>query len=777
MNTSMTIALVGNPNCGKTTLFNALTGARQTVGNWPGVTVERKSGHYRHGGQTVEVVDLPGVYALDAIPGATSLDQKVAHDYALSGAPDLIVNIVDAANLERNLYLTTQLLELGRPMIVALNMVDAAAAKGITVNAEEMARRLGCPVVPMSAAAGKGVNELKQRIAEGPVTATPVRVRYQEAVEEAVRELAARITPPPDSVLTPYWIALKLLEGDEAALRAVDAEAIEIAAAHRRRAEALHGEELDVLAADARYTFIGELARDVITRSGLPVGGIDRALDRVVLNRILGVPVFLLVIYLMFLFTINLGGAFIDFFDLLFGAVLVDGLGALLTALGTPQWLTVLLADGVGSGVQTVATFIPVIGFLFLFLSFLEDSGYMARAAFVMDRLMRALGLPGKSFVPLIVGFGCNVPAVMATRTLEHPRDRLLTMAMTPFMSCGARLPVYALFAAAFFPVGGQNMVFTLYLVGIAVAILTALALRRTLLPGEGAPFVMELPPYHLPTLRGLLLHTWERLKGFVVKAGRVIVPMVLILNILNSIGTDGSFGHQESDDSMLSAVGRTIAPAFAPIGLDEDNWPAAVGVFTGVLAKEAVVGTLDALYSQIGNGAEAEQAGDDAAFDPLGAVAEAFATIPANLAGLAEAALDPLGLDIGDVSNVAAAAETQEVSQGTFGAMAQLFDGQVGAFAYMLLILLYFPCVAVLGAVYREAGGRWAAFIAAWSTGLGYGAATLFYQVATFARHPLQSALWVAVIVVGVVVGLLVMRRYGDRDATLKLASAAEQA
>ncbi len=400
----------------------------------------------------------------------------------------------------------------------------------------------------------------------------------------------------------------------------------------------------------------------------------------------------------------------------------------------------------------------------------------MARAAFVIDRLMRALGLPGKSFVPLIVGFGCNVPAVMATRTLENPRDRLMTMAMTPFMSCGARLPVYALFAAAFFPVGGQNMVFLLYLIGVVVAVLTAIALRGTLLPGAGSHFIMELPTYHLPTLKGLLLHTWERLKGFILKAGRIIVPMVLALNLLNSLGTDGTFGHQKDDQSVLAAVGKAIVPAFAPIGLTADNWPAAVGVFTGILAKEAVVGTLDSLYSQhtaairapapdqaapADNEPAAEEAAD---FNLLVAVSGAFATIPENLAGLADAALDPLGLNIGDVSDVQAAAATQAVDAGTFGAMAKLFDGTAGAFAYLLLVLLYFPCIAVLGAVYREASLRWAGFIALWATGMGYGIATLYFQIATFALHPAQSLAWTLGITMTFGVALLGMKRWGER-------------
>lgn len=784
----LTIALVGNPNCGKTTLFNALTGARQTVGNWPGVTVERKSGHYRFQDREVEVVDLPGVYAMDAIPGATTLDQQVTHDFVLSAEADLIVNILDASNLERNLYLTTQLLELGRPLVIALNMVDAANKNGKPIQAQELSRLLDCPVIPMSASTGQGVDDLKALLAEMRQGHPTVRVSYPAVIERAISQLAQGLGPLAPEAPQPAWIALKLLEGDTAAPRLASPHSLDQAAALRRQIESELGEEMDILAADARYRFIGEVASQVVqTREGVSPS-LTRALDRVILNRTLGLPIFLGVMYLMFLFTINLGGAFIDFFDQLFGAILVDGLGEVMTGLGAPDWLRVLIADGAGGGIQTVATFIPVIGFLFLFLSFLEDSGYMARAAFVIDRLMRALGLPGKSFVPLIVGFGCNVPAVMATRTLENPRDRLMTMAMTPFMSCGARLPVYALFAAAFFPVDGQNMVFLLYLIGVVVAVLTAIALRRTLLPGAGSHFIMELPTYHLPTLKGLLLHTWERLKGFILKAGRIIVPMVLALNLLNSLGTNGTFGHQQDDQSVLAAVGKAIVPAFAPIGLTADNWPAAVGVFTGILAKEAVVGTLNTLYSQYegpsmtpsaepaDTAATEPSAAGPAGFDLLVAVQGAFATIPVNLASLADSALDPLGLNIGDISDVQAAATSQAVDAGTFGAMAKLFDGTAGAFAYLLLVLLYFPCVAVLGAVYREASLRWAAFIALWATGMGYGIATLYFQIATIALHPTQSLAWTLGIALAFGIALLSMNRWGERldPAPIPLAEAA---
>ena len=470
------------------------------------------------------------------------------------------------------------------------------------------------------------------------------------------------------------------------------------------------------------------------------------------LHRWLGVPVFLLVMYLMFMFTINLGGAFVDFFDGLGNAIFVDGFKSLIED-WMPQFLTVLLADGIGGGLTIVATFVPIIAALYLFLSALEDSGYMARAAFVMDRFMRSIGLPGKAFVPLIVGFGCNVPAVMATRTLESERERKLTILMNPFMSCGARLPVYALFVAAFFPSNGQNIVFLLYLIGIAAAVLTGLVMKRTLLHGESDGFMMELPAYHRPTLKGVLLRTWDRVRLFIKEAGQVIIVMVAVINVLNSVGMDGSFGNEDTEHSVLSVISQELTPAFAPMGLQEENWPATVGIFTGVLAKEVVVGTLDTLYSRLANEDAGIQEGTQT-FDFWAAISAAAATVPANLADLRDAITDPIGLDVGDISDTDAAAESQAVDVSTFGAMAARFDGQAGAFAYMLFILLYSPCVATMGAIAREAGKAWAAFVVAWTTTLAYVVASTYYQVATFVQHPGQSALLVAVMlgVVGAV-------------------------
>ena len=384
-------------------------------------------------------------------------------------------------------------------------------------------------------------------------------------------------------------------------------------------------------------------------------------IDRIVLNRWLGLPIFLLIMYIMFLFTQNLGAAFIDFFDILVGGVMVDGLSELLTSIGSPEWLTVFLANGIGGGLQTVSTFIPVVFFLFLFLALLEDSGYMARAAFVMDRLMRALGLPGKAFVPLLVGFGCGVPAVMATRTMDRASDRIITVLMAPFMSCGARLPVYVLFATAFWPENGQNLVFLLYVIGILAAILTGFLLKHAALPGAASAFVMEIPPYHIPTFKGVMLRTWDRVKTFLFRAGKVIVVIVAALAFLNSLGTDGTFGNEDSDKSVLSEIGRGIVPVFAPMGVQEQNWPAAVGVFTGIFAKEAVVGTLNSLYDTItlaNAKAEEEKAGEGAApaeeeaaeeegWSFSATLHEALETTWDNLTSLGDALTDPLGIAV----------------------------------------------------------------------------------------------------------------------------------
>ena len=486
---------------------------------------------------------------------------------------------------------------------------------------------------------------------------------------------------------------------------------------------------------------------------------LSERIDAVLINRWLGIPFFLFMIYLMFTIAVNLGAVFIDFFDILFAAVLVDGVSWLLREISSPEVLVTLLAQGVGGGVTLVATFIPVIGFLYLCLSVLEDSGYMSRAAFVIDRAMSGIGLPGNAFVPLIVGFGCNVPAVMAARSLGRDSDRLMTIAMAPFMSCGARLTVYALFAAAFFQQNGQNIVFALYLLGIALAVFTGWIFRKQLFTDEVTPSFQEMPAYHVPIARNILLTTWFRLRSFIFRAGKTIVVVVIALSFLNSISTDFSFGNEDSEDSVLSVIGRSITPAFAPLGIEKDNWPATVGLFTGMFAKEAIVGTLDALYSE-----SSADEDDGSPPDLIAAAGDAFSSIGSELFALSSSLTDPLGISIGDVSDLDAVADEQEIETTTLSNMAALFSGPFAAFCYLVFILLYAPCVAVLGAINKEAGWHWTLLVFGWSTGLAYITATVIYQIGTFFVNPLFSSLWIIGMLTILIVFILNLKRLSSK-------------
>jgi ferrous iron transport protein B len=687
----------------------------------------------------VTVVDLPGIYSLDVAAGGTGLDEQVARDYLLSGEANLVVNILDASNLERNLYLTTQLLEMGVPLVIALNMMDQAEGRGIRIDLAGLQRRLGCPVVPLCAHRGRGVATLKEVIWQTLTQAqgSGVRPVYPPLIEQAFTELSH------EEGLGSPWAVLYWLQSAD---RANDSPALP-SRFQQYRQEMLQtlGEEIDLLIADVRYTWIREVVTATVTLPGQVSQTISERIDRWVLHRWLGIPIFLVIMYVMFFIAINVGGVFIDFFDIGVGTIAVKGTAHVLQQLHAPGWLIGLLADGVGGGIQTTATFIPQIGLLFVLLSVLEDSGYLARAAFVMDRLMRFVGLPGKSFVPMLVGFGCNIPAIMATRTLENQRDRLMTIVMNPFMSCGARLSVYALFGAAFFPRNAQNVVFLLYLIGIGAAVFTGLVMKATLLRGTAAPFILELPPYHLPTLKGMVIHAWVRLQAFIVKAGRMIIVMVVILGLLNSVGTDGSFGKQDSTDSLLSTIGRQITPVFQPMGVQPENWPATVGIFTGVFAKEVMVGTMNSLYGQLAQAEAAEVGEPPAEFDLWGGLQEAVTSIPRNMAALGQQLLDPIGLGVvADSGDQEAVAAELGVHTTIFGQMASRFGSTTAAIAFLLFVLLYFPCVSATAAVYRETNLGWTVFIACWTTGLAYWVATFYYQFMTFNEHPARSLLWV---------------------------------
>ncbi|MBM7036543.1 Fe(2+) transporter permease subunit FeoB [Vibrio ulleungensis] len=748
------ILSVGNPNSGKTTLFNALTGSKQRVGNWAGVTVEKKTGHFSTSDTQFDVTDLPGIYSLDSGNDVNSLDEAIAAKAVLTLETDLIVNIVDATSLERSLYMTLQLRELGRPMVVVLNKIDVLEAQGHVLDIKNLAEQLGVPVFALSAHKSDQVIEFKQQLAQHVVSAKhtevqPLHLEYPVAFENAITRLSPLFE---GRQATSRSLAIRALEADQMVLSGVD-DSVK-AVVEKEQVEL--NLDIDLLVANVKFTHINQVCKKVAREQGHLSRSMSERIDSVILNKYVGVPFFFAVMYLMFMFSINIGSAFIDFFDIGVGAILVDGTHHVLDGV-LPQWLVSLLADGVGAGVQTVATFVPVIAALYLFLSMLESSGYMSRAAFVLDKVMQKIGLPGKAFVPLVLGFGCNVPSIMATRTLDQERERKLAASMAPFMSCGARLPVYALFAAAFFPESGQNLVFALYLLGIVAAVFTGLVLKHTIYPGSSDSLIMEMPDYELPTVKNIVIKTWQKLKRFVLGAGKTIVVVVTILSFLNSIGTDGSFGNQDSENSVLSKVAQTVTPVFEPMGIQQENWAATVGIITGIFAKEAVVGTLNSLYSP-------EAGEEEAEFDLGASLQEAVMSIPENLTGISFS--DPLGVSVGDVGDLDTAAEEQGVDASTFGNLKALFATNAAAISYLIFILLYTPCVAAMGAYSREFGPAYARFIAVWTFALAYFGAVLYNQVALLPQQPMVSMAWIVAIgiICAVVYGLL-KRQAGKQE------------
>jgi ferrous iron transport protein B len=747
---NLSIATIGNPNSGKTTLFNVLTGANQHVGNWSGVTVEKKTGHFTLNDKSeVQVIDLPGIYNLDA--DGNSLDERVAFDYIMENSPDLLINVIDASCLERSLYLTLQLKELGLPIVVVINKMDVAQKKKLVINEKALAKGLGCPVISLSAHDKKSVEKLTSQLVtlNQQKLSDPIVLNYGDILEPLVVKGASLL----DGVthhLQNRALAVKLLENDQTVWQLLDKEQQSAFLQEKQKIDL----DVDLQIADTRYSFIYDLVQHAVRLQGVLGRSISEKIDAFVMNRFTGIPFFLFVMYLMFMFSINIGSAFIDFFDIVGGAIFVDGSAQLLSSVSAPQWLINLLSYGVGNGIQTVLTFIPVITCLYLFLALLESSGYLARAAFVIDKAMQWIGLPGKSFVPMIVGFGCTVPAVMAARTLDKERERLLTVVMAPFMSCGARLPVYALFASAFFPESGQYIVFLLYLIGIFVAIITGFILSRTLLPGKSESLFLELPDYEFPTLRNTLITMWQKLKGFIFGAGQTIIIVVTLLNVINSIGVDGSFGHQDSEHSLLSKGAQVITPVLSPLGVTQENWPATVGIVTGLFAKEAVVGTLNNLYST-------QQMEEKVELTLLEKFNMALRTIPENLLGINVG--DPLGLDVGEVSDQVVAADEQGVDLTIYSNIQKAFVSKEAAFAYLLFILLYAPCAAALGAIVSEVGARWAKFIVLWTTTLAYIVSACYYQIATFSVNPACSSIYLVISALIILVVLYLLRRKGN--------------
>lgn len=709
MNKRVTVALAGNPNSGKTTLFNKITGMRQHVGNYPGVTVEKKEGTVTSRGYDVHVVDLPGTYSLTAY----SIDELVTRNFLIEEKPDVVLSVIDASNLERSLYLTTQLMELTGNVIIVLNMADAAAKAGFHIDQALLAKLFGLPIVSTVAVKGEGIEDLLEEIIrfieKGGVPARAV-VRYGEEIEQELDTLQA-ILVRDSSLAGEYplrWLTVKILEDDKAVIAGVAKSEYgdDIIAQARKSRDRLHtifGDTSDVLIAERRYGFISGACSEAAKRSYEVRHTVSDRIDAVLLSGILGLPIFLAVMWVLFRFTFTLSEPIVGWLE--------NGQEFLAHFAGKvlPQIYGIrsFVTEGVIGGVGSVLVFIPVVSLLFLALAVLEDSGYMARGAFLMDRFMHSMGLHGRSFVPMVLGFGCNVPAIMAARTIEGTRGRLTTILVVPFMSCAARLPVYGLFIGAFFPDSRAGTVlFSLYVLGIAAAVISSRLFRKYLFPGEGLPFVMELPPYRMPTGKGLLIHMWGRVVLYVKKAGTVILVGALVVWFLSNFPKDVQYsrdydglikeaaGNEEMvsrlqmgmesermEKSYAGTIGKAITPALKPLGFDD--WRIAVGLTGGIVAKEIIVGILGTLYNAGKTG------GDD----------EDAATLRQSL-------------------------QRQVRADGT-----RMYN-PLAAYSLMVFVLLYAPCLATIAVIKKETGTwRWPIFSVVYTTTIAWVASFIIYR------------------------------------------------
>ena len=665
------IALAGNPNCGKTTLFNALTGSNQFVGNWPGVTVEKKEGKLK-GHKDVTIMDLPGIYSLSPY----TLEEVVARNYLINERPDAIINIVDGTNLERNLYLSTQIMELGIPVIMAVNMMDIVEKNGDKIHIDKLAKKLGCEVVTISALKGTGIKEAADKavqIAQKKGAAVPVH-EFDKDVEAVIRTVESKLGSDIVNEQKRFF-AIKLLEKDDKITEQM--KSVPDVSAEIKQLEDKFDDDTESIITNERYVYISSIIGDCVTKNKKNAMTTSDKIDRIVTNRWLALPIFAVVMWVVYYVSVTTVGTFVTDWtnDVLFGEIIPPAIENLLNAIHCADWLQGLILDGIVAGVGAVLGFVPQMLVLFLFLAFLESCGYMARVAFIMDRIFRKFGLSGKSFIPMLIGSGCGVPGIMASRTIENDRDRKMTIMTTTFVPCGAKLPIIALIAGALFN-GASWVAPSAYFVGIAAIICSGIILKKTkLFAGDPAPFVMELPAYHWPTVSNVLRSMWERGWSFIKKAGTIILMSTIVLWFLMNFGwVDGSFGMLEAEqlnDSILASIGSVIAPLFAPLGWGD--WKMAVAAVSGLIAKENVVGTFGILFG-------------------FGEVAEDGAEIWGQLAG--------------SLSTVA-------------------------AYSFLVFNLLCAPCFAAMGAIKREMNNtKWFFTAIGYQTLLAYVVSLCIYQI-----------------------------------------------
>ena len=679
------IALAGNPNCGKTTMFNALTGANQYVGNWPGVTVEKKEGKLKGKkgkGEDIIVTDLPGIYSLSPY----TLEEVVSRDYVLKENPDVIIDLVDATNIERNLYLTTQLIETGVPVVIALNMADLLEKRGIKIDTKRLSMLLDCPIIETSALKGEGLDKLIDeavKTAKKSSADLPKEI-FTKEMEEAISEVK-KVLPSSITEDKKRWYAVKFLENDEKVKEAMklSASGQSLVDSKRQDLEKKHDDDMESIVTDERYKFIQKIVNTTVKKAKDKLTVSDK-IDRIVTNRILGIPIFVAVMWLVYYVSVTTVGTFVtDWTNDVFVVAIQDFFTNILTSLGAGDMVMGLVVDGIIGGLGAVLGFVPQMAILFLFLSILEDCGYMVRIAFVMDRVFRHFGLSGKSFIPLLISSGCGIPGIMASKTIEQDNDRRLTIMTATFIPCGAKLPVIALMGGV---IAGETAGYAessfiaplMYFIGIVAVLVAAIILKKTKpFSGKPAPFVMELPQYHIPQAKTVLLHVWERLKGFIIKAGTILFLACVVMWFLGGFGfTDGGFGMvEDSADSLMAAIGGVIAPIFAPLGFGE--WQPVAASISGFTAKEAIVSTMGVL---------------------------------ANVAG-----------DTEDAVNVAAG-------------VASWFPTGIAAFSFLMFNLLDSPCLAAIATMAKEMNDRkWFWFAILFQNIFAYIVCLCFYQIGSF--------------------------------------------
>lgn len=679
------IALAGNPNCGKTTMFNALTGANQYVGNWPGVTVEKKEGKLKGKkgkGEDIIVTDLPGIYSLSPY----TLEEVVSRDYVLKENPDVIIDLVDATNIERNLYLTTQLIETGVPVVIALNMADLLEKRGIKIDTKRLSMLLDCPIIETSALKGEGLDKLIDeavKVAKSSKVDLPKEI-FSKDMEAAIDEVKG-VLPTSVTDDKKRWYAVKFLENDEKVKEAMklSASGQSLVDTKRQELEKQHDDDMESIVTDERYKFIQKIVNTTVKKAKDKLTVSDK-IDRIVTNRILGIPIFVAVMWLVYYVSVTTVGTFVtDWTNDVFVVAIQDFFTNILTSIGAGDLVMGLVVDGIIGGLGAVLGFVPQMAILFLFLSILEDCGYMVRIAFVMDRVFRHFGLSGKSFIPLLISSGCGIPGIMASKTIEQDNDRRLTIMTATFIPCGAKLPVIALMGGV---IAGETAGYAessfiaplMYFIGIVAVLVAAIILKKTKsFSGKPAPFVMELPQYHIPQVKTVLLHVWERLKGFIIKAGTILFLACIVMWFLGGFGfTDGGFGMvEDSADSLMAAIGGVIAPIFAPLGFGE--WQPVAASISGFTAKEAIVSTMGVL---------------------------------ANVAG-----------DTEDAVNVAAG-------------VASWFPTGIAAFSFLMFNLLDSPCLAAIATMAKEMNSRkWFWFAILFQNIFAYVVCLCFYQIGSF--------------------------------------------